>query len=310
MLFRSDEPGNWEHGWNVLHVAQRPLPDLAAARQKLFAARAKRVRPHRDEKILTSWNGLMISAFCHAAQALDEPAYRQAAARAAAYILQHHRRDNRLWRTATMPAVLDDYASFATGLLDLYETTFDPRWLTAARELADQMIELFHDRAGGGFFMTDGRDPSVIIRAKEDYDGAEPSGNSVATLLLLRLAALTETDRYRAVAEKTLGTFQVHLTRAPQTVPQMLCALEFALGKPRQIVIAGARDAADTAALRRVVHQSFQPHTVLVLAADGGAFARTLKPVADKATAYVCENFACQLPTSDPAALARQLAPE
>ncbi len=307
--YGEDEAGNWEHGLNVLHVAGKsPPPNLEEWRKELFAAREKRIRPQRDEKILTSWNGLMISALCKAAQVLDEPKYRRAAERAASFILAHHDRDGKLWRTETVPAVVDDYAFFATGLVDLYETTLDARWLVKARELVDEMIELFYDKENGGFFMNDGRDPSVIVRAKEDYDGAEPSGNSAATLLLLRLAEFTDNHHYREVAEKTLAAFHGHLERAPQAVPQMLCALDFALGKPSQVVIAGQRDAPDTRALRRVVDEHFLPHRVLLLAADGGAFAQTLPPVAGKATAYVCENFVCHRPTNDPAVLAQQLA--
>ncbi len=313
-----DRPGNWEHGLNVLHVAMHPLPDLADSRQKLFAVREKRVRPHRDEKILTSWNGLMISALCRAAQALDEPRYRQAAERAAGFIRSRHYRAGKLSRTETAPAVVDDYAFFANGLVDLYETTFEPQWLMKARELADTMIELFYDRERGGFFMTDGRDPSVIVRAKEDYDGAEPSGNSMAALLLLRLAEFTGDSvaavgdrggeggraqrarlQYREIAEKTLAAFTTHLNRAPHAVPQMLCALDFALGKPKQIVLAGARDAEETRAMIRAVHQTFLPNKVLLFAEDGGKFAQALKPIDGKTTAYVCENFTCQLPTTD-----------
>jgi uncharacterized protein YyaL (SSP411 family) len=339
-----ERDGNWEHGNNVLHVAltveqaaklfRKSESEVRAIIEdgcaNLFAARSKRTRPHRDEKILTCWNGLMISALARAAQvevgrasrssAVDSEkngrdaratVYLAAAQRAARYILAHHCRDGRLWRTATVPAVLDDYACFANGLLDLYETDFDPQWLLKAIELTDKMLDSFYDAKDDGFFQTDGRDPSVIVRAKEDYDGAEPSGNSMATLLLLRLAEFTNNDRYHQAAEKTLGLFSEHLHKAPHAVPQMLCALDFHLSKPRQIVIAvppGRDDAADTRAMLSAVYGRYLPNKILILT-DGGeaqrtiakrlAFPEDIKSVNGKATAYVCVNHACQLPTTD-----------
>ncbi len=322
--------GNWEDGKNVLHVAttieetakhfHKSESDVRAILeegcQKLFAVREKRVRPHRDDKILTAWNGLMISALARAAQALDEPKYRQAAERAAAWVLQHHNKDKRLMRTENVPAMAEDHAFFATGLLDLYETDFDPRWLLASVELSDAMLDSFYDAENGGFFQTDGRDASVIVRSKEDYDGAEPSGNSVATLLLFRLAEFTGNDRYRDAALKTLGMFGRHLRQAPSVVPQMLCALDFALSKPRQIVIAGNPDAVDTRALLRAVYDRYLPNKIL-LVADGGAgqkslaklmpFVKDIKPVDGKAAAYVCVNYACRLPVTDVKGLEKQL---
>ena len=317
-----EREGNWEHSNNVLHVALTPEETaklfhksgkeitaiLDEGRAKLFAAREKRVRPHRDEKILTAWNGLMISAFARAAQALDEPKYRVAAEKAAQYILASRLKDSKLTRTATVSAMVEDYAFFANGLVDLYEADFDPLWLRKATELADAMLARFYDAKEGGFFQTDGRDPSVIVRSKEDYDGAEPSGNSMATLLLLRLAQFTDRADYRNAAEKTLQLFGGHLTKAPQVVPQMLCALDFYLSKPKQIVIAGKADAADTRAMLRALHDRYLPNAIVVLADSGESqkalvrflpFLETIKPMDGKATAYVCVNYACQLPTSD-----------
>jgi hypothetical protein len=345
-----ERDGNWEHGNNVLHVAltieqtaglfhqsqSEVQAILAEGRAKLFAARAKRIRPHRDEKILTSWNGLMISALGRAAQALPEsgsglsaatvgalrplphsPDYLAAAQHAARYILAHHYREGRLWRTATVPALLDDYACFANGLLDLYETDFDPQWLLKANELAATMLDLFYDAKDGGFFQTDGRDSSVIVRAKEDYDGAEPSGNSMATLLLLRLARFTDSAPYRQAAEKTLALFSEHLHKAPYAAPQMLCALDVALSKPKEIIITGQPDAADTRAMLAAIHERYLPNKIL-LVADGSerqqtlanlvAFLDAMKPVGGKTTAYVCVNHACQLPTTDVEAMLKLLA--
>ncbi len=314
--------GNWEHGNNVLHVTltlaetakefQKSEKEVAAileeGRAKLFAAREKRVRPHRDEKILTAWNGLMISAFARAAQALDEPKYRAAAEQAARYILTNRLRDGKLTRTATVPAMVEDHAFFANGLVDLYEADFDPQWLQKATELADAMLAQFYDAKEGGFFQTDGRDPSVIVRSKEDYDGAEPSGNSMATLLLLRLAQFTDRADYRNAAEKTLQLFSGHLSKAPQVVPQMLCALDFYLSQPKQIVIAGKADAADTRAMLRALGERYLPNAIVILAEGDESqkslvkllpFLESIKPMGGKATAYVCVNYACQLPTGD-----------
>jgi len=322
--------GNWENGKNVLHVAttveetarvfHRSESDVRAVldegRQKLFVAREKRVRPHRDDKVLTAWNGLMISALARAAQALDEPRYKQAAEKAAAWILAHRDQGKRLMRTETVPAMAEDHAFLATGLLDLYETDFDPRWLRAAVELSDAMLDSFYDKENGGFFQTDGRDASVIVRSKEDYDGAEPSGNSMATLVLLRLAEFTDNGRYREAAEKTLGLFGRRLGQAPSVAPQMLCALDFDLSKPRQIVIAGKPDAADTRALLRAVYDRYLPNKILLLADGGPAqeslaklmpFIADMKPVNGKAAAFVCVNYACQLPVTDAKELEKQL---
>ncbi|MGD1020863.1 MAG: thioredoxin domain-containing protein [Verrucomicrobiia bacterium] len=308
--------GNWEHGLNVLHVASPETAKLANERARLFAVREKRVRPHRDEKVLTAWNGLMISALSRASQALDEPKYRDAAERAARYLVANRLKDGQLTRTATVPAMAEDYAFLGNGLVDLYEADFDPRWLVKATELADAILARFYDAKEGGFFQTDGRDPSVIIRAKEDYDGAEPSGNSMATLLLLRLAQFTDRASYRDAAGKTLQLFGDHLRKAPSTVPQMLCVLDFYLSKPKQIVIAGKADAVDTRAMLHAVHERYLPNAIVVVAGGGDAqktlaklllFLETIKPMDGKATAYVCVNYACQLPTSDLGKLAELL---
>jgi uncharacterized protein YyaL (SSP411 family) len=326
-----ERDGNWEHGQNILQLTMsvdqaaklfsRPAAEIArvleTGRARLLAVRDRRPRPHRDEKILTSWNGLMISALCKAAQTLEQPAWVEAAQRAARHLLQHHYHHGRLWRTPAVPAVLDDHAVFANALLDLYETDFDPQWLLTALRLADEMIALFHDAGQGGFFMTSGEDPSVIIRPKEHYDGAEPGGNSVAASLLLRLARFAPERRpavaaggdYRAIAQKTLATFAAEMRRAPHAVPQMLCALDMALQPAIQIIIAGQPDAADTRALLRAARQRFLPDAMLMLA-DGDARQQALaelipavaamKPVDGRAAAHVCRDYICRLPATDP----------
>ena len=210
----------------------------------------------------------------------------------------------------------EDYACLIAGLLDLYEADFDTAWLKWAVELQAKMDALFGDDAGG-YFSTSGEDKSVLIRMKEDYDGAEPSPNSIAAMNLLRLAQITADDKLGDRARKTLTAFSPQMTRLPTAVPQMLCALDASLAKPRQIVIAGKRDAADTQALLREVRARFIPNKIVLLAdgAEGQAwlserleFLKTAQPHDGKAQAFVCENFVCQLPTGDPAKLRELLA--
>ncbi len=286
------ESGNWEGGHNVLHVAGHPAPPhLEEWRQKLLAIRSQRIRPHRDEKILAAWNGLMISALGRAGVVASIPAAIPAAQRAAERYLT-----GELKRTPTVVAVLDDYAAVATGFVDLYEATFEARYLHRATELADTMIARFADDKAGGFFMTDGRDASVIVRAKEQYDGAEPSGNSLATLLLLRLAAMLDRDDYRAVAEKSLQANAEFMHRAPHAVPQLLCALDFHLRGPVQVVLAG-----NPAPFLPAIRAGYRPRQVVVLARDQ----KTPRPVVEgKPTAYVCRDFACAAPVTTAAELA------
>jgi len=307
-------------GKNILYQA-RPIEDREAhaavreASAKLLEARGKRVRPHLDDKILTAWNGLMISAFAKAGAALDEPRYAEAARRAADFIvarmydpqtgilLRRYRQGE-----AAIPGFLDDYASFAQALLDLYETQFDLRDLQLAIRLTEKQSELFEDREHGGFFGSASGDESLVLRMKEDYDGAEPSANSTAALNLLRLARLTDRADFRASAERTFAAFASRIVAIPIAVPQMLVAYEFRIAKPAQIVIVGARSRADTEAMLRAVHVRFLPNAVTLLIDSDEArqfFAGYLPAVAGmaaldgKATAYVCENYACQLPTAD-----------
>ena len=333
---RHDPHGEFT-GRNILYAA-RDLEDaarqagrepaeagriLAEARHKLFETRARRPRPHLDDKIITAWNGLMISALARAGAGLEEPRYVQAASRAARFLL-----DNlvdpgsgdlrRRWREgeAAFAASSLDYACLVQALLDLYEATFDVDWLRRAVSLQERQIARFWDEQGSGFWETTGEDPSVLLRMKEDYDGAEPSSNSLAALNLLRLAQLTDRQELRDRAGRVLGAFGSRLRTLPHALPQMLVALDYALAKPRQVVIAGRADAADTRALLREVRSRFLPHAVVMLA-DGGAgqeelgrrlpFLRTMKPIEGKATAYICENYACDLPTTDPAQVASLL---
>ncbi len=295
---------------------------LAEARTRLLAARQQRPRPHLDDKILVSWNGLMISALARAYQVLGEPAYLQAAKKATTFILTtlYDSKTGRLLRRyrageARFDAHLEDYAFLVMALLDLYEADLDIRWLEQAVQLTERQIRLFSDRKEGGFFDTVPSD-TLLVRTKEDYDGAEPSGNSIAALNLLRLSEMLNHQQWRRMAETTLMLFSERLEQHPPSLPQMLVALDFYLDKPKQIIIAGKPEGADTRRLLRVMYERYLPNKVLLLA-DGGAgqeylsqripFLKQVKMIDGKATAYICQNYACQLPTTDPQMVAKLL---
>ena len=305
---------------------QRPEAEIAASladsRKKLFDLRAKRPRPHLDDKIITAWNGLMISAFSRAAQVLDDPAYLAAAQKSAQFIRAELWKDGGLLRSyrqgaSNVAGFCDDYAALIQGLLDLYEADFDTAWLQWALELQAKQDALFGDAAHGGYFGVQKDAPNILLRMKEDYDGAEPSPNSVAALNLLRLAQITDSKDFRDRAAKTLAAFAEQLTKTPTALPQMLVALDASLAEPRQVVIAGPRDDAATRALLRETHAHFLPNTLLLLA-DGGAgqkwlgerfeFVNTYGMLQGKPAAYVCKNFHCDLPTSDMVKLRELLA--
>jgi uncharacterized protein YyaL (SSP411 family) len=296
---------------------------LAEARKKLFGIRSKRPRPHLDDKTITAWNGLMISAFARAYQVLDDPQYLTAATKARQFVrakLYDEKTGKFLRRyragEAAIDGFADDYAFLIQGLLDLYEAGFDVNDLAWALDLQKKQNELFWDASGSGFFSTTGNDPNVLLRMKEDYDGAEPSPNSVAAQNLLRLSQMLDEKTFREMAEKTLAAFGARLKQAPSAMPQMMVALEFGLSKPKQIIIAGKPDAADTRAMLRVVHKHFIPAKILLLA-DGGVgqaflgkrleFIQDVKPLDGKPTAYVCENYVCHTPTPDLGKLASLL---
>jgi uncharacterized protein YyaL (SSP411 family) len=316
-----EDPQDEFAGKNILSLAG---PDGAAAleeaRKKLLEARSRRPRPHRDDKILTAWNGLMISAFAKGAQVLGEAQYLDAARRAAGFVLAHmydpaagtllrRYRDGE----AAIPGFLDDYAFLIQGLLDLYDAGFDFRLIGTAIRLAESMVARFEDAGTGGFFATAADEPSLVLRIKDDYDGAEPSGNSIAILDLLRLARITGGEAFHAVAEKALAAFAARMGAAPETMPQMLAALEYSRSKPVQIVLAGARPAVEP--FLRELRSRFLPgRVVLLLDSEDArrALARhapeieAMQPLGS-AAAYVCENFACRVPTADPSEFARSL---
>jgi uncharacterized protein YyaL (SSP411 family) len=314
-----EDPHEEFTGKNILYLRQAPAPTVAPqleqAKVTLLDARSKRVRPHLDDKILTSWNALMISAFAKAGQILDEPRYLAAAQRAsqfiltrmydpAAGILQRRFREGE----AAIHGFLDDYAFFIAALLDLYEADFDPAHLETALTLTAKMRELFEDPDAAAFFTTAGQDDSLVLRMKDDYDGAEPSGNSVALLDLLRLAHLTDRDEYRQSSVRTLDALMPKMSSQPVAVPQMLVALDYSLAAKREVVIAGDRNAEPTRALLRELRGRFLPYTVPLLIDSSSTrekltrifpAAGLMRPVDSQSTAYVCENYTCQLPTTE-----------
>jgi uncharacterized protein YyaL (SSP411 family) len=297
---------------NVLSIANPEAAKgrealLESAKKKMFDVRAKRVRPHLDDKVLASWNGLMLGAIARAGILLDDQAYLAAAEKNVAFLksklwdantktLYHRWRDGQRDQTQ----LLESYAFLLSGVIDLYEATLKPEHLDFAIALAESMIARFHDAKDGGFWQSTGDAKDLILRVKDDYDGAEPSGNAVAAMSLLKLAAITERKDLREAADKTLRLFSDRLQQLPQAVPFLLAALDFSSEEPRRAVIVGEGDRA----LLRGAHSAFQPNKVVL--GNAGAvepFAKTLKPRDEKPTAYVCTGTACQPPTHDPSKL-------
>ena len=302
---------------------------LAAAKKKMSEVRAKRIRPHLDDKILASWNGLMLGAYARAYAVLGEETYRAAAEQNLEFI------QAKLWEgrtgvapvshlseskseTGTTPVLrgvlyhrwrdgerdnvqlLEGYAFLLDGVIQLYEATLEPKHLDFAIALAEAMLAKFHDREHGGFWQSSADAKDLILRVKDDYDGAEPSGNSVATLALLKLAAITDRKDFREPAEATLRLLASRLEKLPHAVPYLLQALDFTMEEPRRVVIAGDANDSRTKELIRATHSVYQPNKV-VLGNVGSVeeFAQTL-PAKDGPLVYLCTGKSCQLPTREP----------
>ncbi|HYN99171.1 MAG TPA: thioredoxin domain-containing protein, partial [Actinomycetota bacterium] len=303
--------GNFE-GSNILTAASDDAP--AEARQKLFEARTGRVRPGRDEKILTSWNGLAISAFAEAGAAFGRPDLIEQGARAARFLLDNARNDTgRLMHSykdgqARVLAMLEDYAYLAEGVLALWEVTFDPRWLDAARELTASMLDLFWDDEESGFFSTGSDHEKLILRQKEIIESVTPSPNAVAATVMQRLALLTGDEQMTAKAEAVLKLAGIYIDRVPQAVSTFLSALDFHLSTPKEIVVVGPRPDADP--LLEVIWTRYLPNKVVAGSPPGidSPLLEDKVAINGKPTAFVCEHFACKAPTSDPKVLAGQLA--
>ncbi len=285
---------------------------LARSREKLLAIRNKRPRPHLDDKIIASWNGLMISAFARAARVLNDSRYLESAVRAAEFVRANLWDKSQLYRSyregrGGVTGFADDYAFVTQGLLDLYEASFDVEWFKFAVELQQTQDRLFLDEKNGGYFSTSGKDKSVVLRMKDDNDSAEPAASSVAALNLLRLAQIRDDETLRKRAEKSIAAFTPQISHFPSAMPQMLVAFDYSLAKPKQIVIAGKRDAPDTHALLGEVSRHFLPNTIVLLAdgAEGQKYLQeklealtAMSQLDGKATAYACENFVCRAPVN------------
>ena len=295
--------GNFE-GANILNIKNPAVSAPGSDTQdKLFTEREKRIKPNRDEKVLTAWNGLMLAAFAEAAAVFANDEYLEISRKNADFILSQLQRDGRLLRTwkdgtAKLNGYIEDYANVADGLIELYRVSGQVKYITEARRLADLMITEFWDEDSGGFFFTSNDHEELIVRNKDFYDNATPSGNSVAADVLLRLAKLTGDDKYERFAVTTLRLAASNLRRHPQGFGRTLSALEFHLGETREIAIVGPRGSE----LERNVFTRYLPDAVVAISVDAEAdsvaipILRDRGMIDEKTTAYVCLDFVCEKP--------------
>ncbi len=324
--------GNWEHT-NILHLP-RPIEDIARVtgqpverlrevvergKRTLFALREQRVHPQRDDKVLTNWNGLMLAAMADAGRVLDRQDYLESAQHNAEFVLTAMRVNGRLRHSykdgqAKVEAFLSDYALYAEGLLTLYRATFELRWLQAARDLAEHMLAHFWDQEQGGFFQTSDEHETLIARPKDLFDEAVPSGNAVAAHVLLQLGALLGEPEYDRRARATIELVTSALQQYPSAFATMLNALDFALAVPREVAIMGEPRDAATQRLIDALDTRWLPNVIVAAAHPDDTAAAELvpllreRPLRDgKATAYVCRSFVCNLPTTEPDEMLRQI---
>jgi uncharacterized protein len=308
--FGATEGGNFE-GRNILVRGEGEPQRLTEWKRRLYEARARRVWPGLDDKRLTAWNALMISALAEAGAVLGRGDYLEAARACADFVLRDLRDDHgRLLRTykdgqAKLNAYLEDHAFLLEALLTLYESTFEPRWFTAARELADTTIERFADEDNGGFFETSVDHERLVARRKDLEDNPIPAGNSSAAYGLLRLAALTGEHEYERRAASVFRLLHKVATKHPQAFAHLLQALDFHFAAVREVALVGG----DISALERVVRDAFRPHLVLAGGeSDAVPLLEGREPVDGRAAAYVCERFACKAPVTEPSELEALLA--
>lgn len=326
--------GNWE-GKTVL---QRTLDDatlaarfhldpetaqtkLSESHSKLYAARAKRIRPGTDDKILTAWNGLMLTAFAEAARVLDGEnskanIYRNLATRNAEFLITHLRPNGTLrrsWRNGrtTHEVFLEDYAALILGLMELYQTDFNTRWFAAAKELADEMIDKFRDPEGG-FFDTPSDGEALLLRPKDVQDNATPSGNSMACEALVKLAAFTDEGRYRDLAEEALSQITHFVLRYPLGFTRWLSAAENALGTLKQVAVLGEAGEENFKRMIQAVRADYRPSVVVAaspypIEINAPVLLHNRNTLNGKATAYVCEGFVCNQPVTEVNKLIEQL---
>lgn len=334
LVYNCEEQGNWREeatgepaGTNVLHLSE-PLAEtakqleiplnqlntrLAQAEAKLLAAREQRVPPLKDDKVLTDWNGLMIAALARAGWVFNEPKYNQAAAQAADFLLTEMRTEQgqflhryRLGEAA-LPTTVDGYAFTIWGLLELYESTFQTRWLREAITLQERLYIHFWDKRFGGYYLSSDLAEDLPLRRKEIYDGARPAGNSVAMMNLLRLARMTGKSDYEAQAERLFRAFSRQVEDRPSVHTQLLQAVHFAIGPSYEVVISGRSKAPDTQAMLNALRRQYFPNRIVLLRAAEqnlpaisriAPFTLGQVPRNDRATAYVCYQQACHAPTT------------
>jgi len=335
-FYEINDAGNFEDGHSIPHIAvdaeifaneegmglKKFETLLEDARVQLFMARKKRVHPLKDDKILTSWNGLMIVAFAKGYQVFGDQAYADAARKSVDFIMKNLRTtDGRLLRRyrqgeAAYPGYLDDYAFLVWGLIELYEATFEVSCLEEAIALNQAMLDIFWDKQGGGLYFTGKGNEPLIIRSKEIYDGALPSGNSVAALNFLRLGRMTGSLNLEKRAEQLTAIFSREVTLHPMGYTQLLLALEFMVGPTQEIVIAGDPALDSTLAMVSAIRSKFLPNKVVLLHQNGpdgkrlealSPFVEGMGPIKRKATAYVCEQYACKVPVTDAGELEKLL---
>ena len=328
-FFGVTQAGNFE-GNNILNIKQKAsdyagqhgialerLVDVVErGKNSLLTEREKRVHPLLDDKVLASWNGMMLRSFSEAGSALSREDYLDAAIKNASFLLETMRPHEKLLRTyragqAKLSGFLEDYSFVADGLLALYEATFDQHWLAASVDLADRMIQLFWDDGVGGFYDTSIEHDQLVVRPRDVLDNAQPCGGSVATEVLLKLAVITGNEEYRVKAATPLRTLKDLMGRAPAGTGQWLAALDFYVSTPKEVVIIGPREDSKTAALLQTVNGNFHPNKVLVGAENEGEHGLPLLEsrgmINGEPTAYVCENYTCQLPVTTPEELSVQL---
>ena len=325
--FADETPGS-QLGRNILHLT-KPLKEIASElnvlelelrehlesiRRKLFAYRNKRIHPNKDDKILTDWNGLMAAALAMGARVLVEPRYAAAAEQSIGFIfdkmfstegqLLHRYRDGE----AALPAHLDDYAILIQAMMDLFETTFDVDYLKKALKLNEYLLKHFWDDKNGGFYFTADDGEHLLIHQKEIYDGAVPSGNSIAMRNLLRLGRMTANYDLEQKASKIGRAFFDKVRKSASAYTQLMIAVDFAVGPSYEVVIAGDPQAGDTGKMLRTVQQEFIPNKVVIFVPAGSdssdikhiaPFTRNQSTIEGKATAYVCVNYTCKLPTTN-----------
>ncbi|MFQ5560905.1 MAG: thioredoxin domain-containing protein, partial [Nitrospinota bacterium] len=321
VLYQAQNISETASKFNVSELQVREV--IQKGSDTLFQARKKRLPPYLDDKILLGWNGLMISAMARGYQVFQKEEYLQVAKEAAGFLseklydsekkvlLRRYRKGE-----ARFEAHLQDYAFFVQGLIDLYEASFDISWLELAITLTKNQARLFYDSENGGFFETTGTDPSIIYRMKDAYDGAEPTGNSVAVLNLLRLYQVTLDEKFKKMATASLELFGAEVKASPQSLPLLLYAYAFSLNKPKQIIIAGKKGGKETEKMLAEVFSHYIPNKVVLLAdgakgqtrlSERNPFISKLVMKEGRPTAYVCENFTCDYPVTNAGELAALL---